>query len=112
MKYSFNGIGAVTATFGTATGADLEPGTPVKMSSGGTVAACSSGDDFIGAVLGCRGGCACVQIAGCIELACSGTAPAPGYVKLAADANGGVCSGEGRERLVLDCSDGIVTIML
>ena len=95
MKYSFNGIGAVTATFGTATGADLEPGTPVKMSSGGTVAACSSGDDFIGAVL-----------------ACSGTAPTPGYVKLTADANGGVCSGEGRERLVLDCSDGIVTIML
>ena len=61
---------------------------------------------------GCRGGCACVQIAGCIELACSGTAPTPGYVKLTADANGGVCSGEGRERLVLDCSDGIVTIML
>ena len=112
MKYSFDGIGSVTATFGTASGADIAPGTPVKISAAAEVAACASGEDFVGIVLSCRAGCACVQLAGCVTAACSGTLT-PGYAKLNADANGGITSGTaGRERLVLDVQTGSATIML
>jgi hypothetical protein len=111
MKYSFDGIGSVTATFGTADGADIAPGTPVKISAAAEVTACAASEDFIGIVLSCRAGCACVQLAGCVTVACSGSLT-PGYTKLAADGSAGITTGSGRDRLVLDVQTGSATIML
>jgi len=112
MNYCYNGIGEVTATFGVKDGASLPVGVPVKMTAYGEVAACENGEAFIGVVESCRGGCAAIQLRGCVEAVYSGEAPAAGYVKLVSDGAGGVCTGEGREYLVLSAANGAAEIML
>ncbi|MGI6028252.1 MAG: hypothetical protein ACOX81_02430 [Candidatus Heteroscillospira sp.] len=112
MNYSFKGIGELSATFGVKDGAELAAGTPVKLGTDGLVTACAKSEGFVGFVSACRSGCAAVQLRGAAEVSCSGTGIAPGYVKLVADGSGGICSGEGREYLVLAVDNGTAAIML
>ena len=112
MNYSYKGIGEITASFGVKDDAKLAAGTPVKLSGAGEVTACASGDVPVGIVSACRAGCAAVQLGGIAEVTCSGAAPAPGFVKLVADGNGGLCAGTGREYLVLAAENGNAVIML
>ena len=94
MNYSYKGIGEITASFGVKDDAKLAADVPV------------------GIVSACRAGCAAVQLGGIAEVTCSGAAPAPGFVKLVADGNGGLCAGTGREYLVLAAENGNAVIML
>ena len=112
MNYCYNGIGEISATFGLKDGASIPVGAPVKMTGYGEVAACENGDEFIGFVESCRGGCVAVQLCGCVEAVYSGAEPAAGYVKLVADGAGGICAGEGREYLVMAAANGAAEIML
>ncbi len=89
MGFSYQGIGEWCASF--ACGSVAE-GAVVKMNGNGTVAACGAGDAFCGVVraLAHDGNACSVQLGGMAKVAYSGSAPEAGFVKLAADANGGV----------------------
>lgn len=82
MSISFKGFNEQVITFNTA--AELEAGTLVKMSDSATVAPCSDGDVFIGAVVSSHGNIAAVQTGGYISLPYSGTAPALGITSISA----------------------------
>ena len=113
MSYSFEGFNEGVLTF--SCGGDIAAGTPVKISGNGEVSACSDGDRFCGVAVSCRNGSAGVVLSGAVTLACSGTAPTAGYVKLAADGSGKVKTASGgREYLALDVDStaGTVTIIL
>lgn len=110
MKLSYEGIGQWAATF--ACGKTAE-GEFVKISGGGTVAACGAGDDFCGMVLSVsRGGDACsVALGGMVTAGYTGSAPALGWSGLAADGAGGVKTSEtGREYLVVDVDTDAQTV--
>ena len=64
-KISFEGIGAVVATFAAADG--VKGGQVVKVSANGTVGPCSAGDKFCGVALEPRAGAAGVQVAGFVH---------------------------------------------
>ncbi|MBQ6539816.1 MAG: hypothetical protein IJL71_02160 [Oscillospiraceae bacterium] len=103
MSISFGGVGELCVTFKT-TGT-VTKGSPVKMSSNDTVAACSNGDRFIGIAVDVKSDGYCtVQVSGFTVMAYSGTAPTVGYAMLAADASGGVkaAASGGGEHLVLN----------
>ena len=87
MSISFEGVGQVCATF---LGGSLTEGQVVKMTSGGTVGACSAGDPFCGVALCCKDDACAVQVRGFVSVSYSGTAPTVGWNTLAADGNGGV----------------------
>ena len=90
MKVSYEGIGALYATF--SCGA-LTEGVPVRVSAAGSVSACSKGNEIAGvAAAVSRGKDACsVQLRGFVTLPYSGTtAPSLGYNALVADGDGGV----------------------
>ncbi|MBQ6264054.1 MAG: hypothetical protein IJK60_01230 [Clostridia bacterium] len=113
MAYSFEGFNEGVLTF--LCDDNIPSGAPVKMSGSETVEACGSGDCFCGVALTCRNGSAGVAVLGAVTLPYSGTAPSAGYVKLAADGEGGVtASDSGREYLALavDTAAGAVTIIL
>ena len=102
MKVAFEEIGRVAATFAAEAG---EAGQVCKMADNGKVAVCADGEAFIGLMEGIRNGFCGVQLHGFAEVAYTGTAPALGFAKLAADGNGGVkVSATGREYLVV-CVD-------
>ena len=88
MKVSYEGIGEVMATFQAATG--VAGGQVVKMSDSGKVAACSAGDRFCGVALTPVADYAAVQVSGFAEVRYTGTKPAVGFARLAADGAGGV----------------------
>ena len=107
MKASYEGIGALYATF--SCGA-LTEGVPVRVSAAGSVSACSKGNEIAGvAAAVSRGKDACsVQLRGFVTLPYSGTtAPSLGYNALVAD-------GDARQRLVVevDATAGKVTLLL
>ena len=109
MSVSFHGIGQVCATFL----GDGTEGQVVKMSSKGTVAACSAGESFCGVALCAKDDACAVQVAGFVTVPYSGTEPAPGYAALAADGSGGVKSVEsGREYLVADADTTAKTVTI
>ena len=116
MKVSYEGIGALYATFSCGV---LTEGAPVRVSAAGSVSACSKGNEIAGvAAAVSRGKDACsVQLRGFVTLPYSGTtAPSLGYNALEADGAGGVKVGESsaRERLVVevDATAGKVTFLL
>ena len=76
--------------------ADVTEGHVVQVSAAGTVAKCQDGGAFAGVVLHvARDKKACtVQLGGVATVKYSGGAPATGWTKLAADANGGVKTSE------------------
>lgn len=111
MKISFTGIGDQYVTFAAGTGA--EQGKPCKLSASGEAVPCAKNDVFCGVICDVRGGAAGVKLGGYVELPCSGTLPAPGYVKLDADGAGGVKKSDtGREYLVVLAEAGTVGFFL
>ena len=113
MSVSFEGVGQVCATF---LGGKLTEGQVVKMDGNGTVGACKADDLFCGVALCCKDDACTVQVGGFVTVAYSGTAPAAGWVELAADGKGGVktASGDGVSCLAADVNTTAktVTIML
>ncbi len=89
MKTSFNGLGQEYVTFQTAATA-ADEGKVCKAADGGSAEVCDAGDGFFGVLAGVRGGAACVQTKGYVELPYTGTAPTVGWCALAADGTGGV----------------------
>ena len=116
MKVSFEGIGENVITFYNDMLKPAELGNPVKMSANGEVSACSSADRFFGVCIDSDTDYAAVQTAGYIHVNYSGeTAPTVGFVKLAADGNGGVAvNSAGNELVVIDVdtANSIIGIML
>jgi len=115
VKVSFEGVGESVATFYNGSSAAASAGVPVKMSGNGEVSACSDGDRFFGVALSCDADFAAVQTAGYVELDYTGTAPAVGYAKLAANGSGGVKAAEtGGEFLIaeVDSTNKILGLML
>lgn len=88
MKVSFEGIGEMVATLPVS--GTVERGQTVKLTSQGAACACSAGNDFIGTAVSVRNGFAGVQVAGLVQVAYSGTAPACGWATLEANGSGGV----------------------
>lgn len=100
MKVSFEGIGELIATF---YNNGAENGYPVKLSAGGEVTSCASGERFMGIAVAPGGEYTGVVIGGCVTLPYSGAAPAVGHSKLSADGSGGVkADSAGTEYVVLD----------
>lgn len=113
MKVSFEGIGERVVTFyNTRTaGKAAEAGAPVAMSGSGEVCACAAGERFMGFALAADEDFAAVQTAGYVKAPYSGDAPAPGYVHLAAGADGTVTKNEaGGDYLVLDTDTAANTV--
>ncbi len=115
MKVSFEGIGESVVSFYNSATSAATAGAPVKISGNGEVSACADGNRFFGYALSCDTDFAAVQTAGYIELGYTGTAPAVGFVKLAANGTGGVKAAEtGGEFLVVnvDTANKILGLML
>lgn len=102
---SFEGIGMEVVTFQEK---EVTAGKLVALCENGTVENAGSGVAPAGLALNVRGGCAAVQVKGFAVLPYSGSAPALGWGKLAADGDGGVTIADsGRECLVVQVdSDG------
>lgn len=80
----------------------VENGALVSMIENNKVTKAADGDSFIGVAASCSGSAAAVTVKGYMEATYSGTAPALGFAKLVADANGGVkSSSEGRDVIVI-----------
>ncbi len=86
-KFSFEGIGAVAATF--SAGTDVKGGQVVKLTRSDTVGACEDGDRFCGLAMEPRRGGAAVQVKGFMEVKRTGPLSV-GWRTLAADGAGGV----------------------
>ncbi len=101
MNVEFTGYGENMATFVAANGL-TETGIPVKISADGTVAECNANEAFCGICQSVREGYAVVQLAGYVKVKTAAKL-IPGYVKLAAGANGTVVENTttGRELLVV-----------
>lgn len=116
MKVSFEGIGESVITFYNSESSAATAGVPVKMSANGEISACADGDRFLGVALDCNEDFAAVQTGGYIEVSYSGTAPAVGYVSLAADGTGKVKAAEsgGGQFLIVevDTTNKILGLML
>ena len=113
MAISFDAIGEKYVTF--AAGENAEAGKVCKVDAEQTVNACAQGDAFCGVIANVRGDAAAVIMGGYTEIVYSGSVPGYGYVKLAADANGGVKADDGgREYLVVhvDETNGMIGLFL
>lgn len=112
MKVSFEGIGESVVTFYNDGENTAVEGAPVAMSGNGTVSRSADGARFFGVALACEDGFAAVQTKGYVRLKYSGTAPAVGFGKLAADGTGGVKTdaGTGGEFLIVDVDAGDMTL--
>ena len=110
-KFSFEDIGAVTATFAADQG--VEGGQVVKVTANSTVGACADGDDFCGVALEPRKGAAAVQVKGFVTVSCTGSLTL-GWTTLAADGKGGVkaATSGGVTALVVSASGGSAVICL
>ena len=111
MNLSFQGFHENAATFA----GSVPAGQAVRLSASGTVAACANDAVFCGVSGGGSDGYVSVQLTGYVCLPYTGTAPAVGYGKLAADGNGGVKTGAaGRDYLILnvDTTRGMVGFLL
>lgn len=109
-RVSFEGIGAVVATFSTLDG--VKPGMVVKVSGSGEVGPTAAGERFFGVALNSRGGCAAVQMSGLAVVPASGAVVA-GWSKLSADGAGGVkTDANGTEFLVVAFDSGAGTAVV
>ncbi len=93
-KFSFEGIGAVAATFGAESG--VKGGRVVKLTGANTVGPCADGDKFCGLAMEPRRGGAAVQVKGFCTVPCTGSL-VPGWAQLVADGQGGVRAAAGAE---------------
>ena len=110
-KFSFEDIGAVTATFAADQG--VEGGQVVKVTANSTVGACADGDDFCGVALEPRKGAAAVQVKGFVTVSCTGSLTL-GWTAPAADGKGGgkAAASGGVTALVVSASGGSAVICL
>lgn len=109
MKVSFEGVGEQVLSFEKASG--TEKGVFVKVSANNTVAACAASDNFAGYCIDTADGFAVVKTHGYIEVGYTGTAPAVGFAKLAADVGGKVKKTDtGREYLVIKVDSTAATV--
>lgn len=110
-KFSFEDIGAVTATFAADQG--VEGGQVVKVTANSTVGACADGDDFCGVALEPRKGAAAVQVKGFVTVSCTGSLTL-GWTALAADGKGGVkaAASGGVTALVVSVGTGSAVVCL
>lgn len=110
-KFSFEDIGAVTATF--AAGEGVEGGQVVKVTANGAVGPCAEGDTFCGVALEPRKGAAAVQVKGFVTVSCTGDLTL-GWTALAADGMGGVkaSTSGGVTALVVSVGNGTAVICL
>jgi len=101
MSVKFNGLLETAATFSAAS--QITKGTPVSVSSNGTVAAAATSTAFCGVANHYAKGLQSVQIRGFVEVPYTATAPTVGYSFLAANGSGGVKvdATNGRAYLVL-----------
>ncbi len=104
-RFSFEGIGAVIATFAAEDG--VKGGEVVKLTGADTVGSCADGDRFCGLAMEPRRGGAAVQVKGFLEVKRTGALDL-GWNELAADGAGGVkaAAGNGVRALVVSVSDG------
>lgn len=112
-KISYDGIGAVVATFNVED--SVATGTVVKMAESCTVMSCEEGDPFMGVVFDCDAPLASIQVEGFVTVTCTGTDIPLGYCTLVCDGDGGVALGEdeGTLCMVVDNEDnGFVTLLL
>jgi len=86
-QFSFEGIGAVAATFSAGTG--VKGGQVVKLTQPDTVGACEDGDRFCGLAMEPRRGGAAVQMKGFMQVNRTGPLGV-GWHALVADGAGGV----------------------
>lgn len=109
-KCSFDGIGAVVATFVADEG--VKGGQVVKLTGNGQVGLCGDSDKFCGVALEPRAGIAGVQVKGFVTV--SGTGLSLGAAILAADGKGGVkTAAEGVSATVISVNeDGSAVICL
>ena len=99
-KVSFEDIGGVVATFAAQEGMSQEA-QMVKMTANGEVGPCADGDAFCGLALSGADSIVGVQMKGFAQVKTTGEVGL-GWVKLAADGNGGVkAATAGREYLVV-----------
>ena len=109
-KVSFEGIGAVVATFLAEDG--VTGGQVVKVSANGKVAPCTAGDSFCGVAMGPRKGAAAVQVKGFAKVPATGGL-ALGWTEVAADGAGGVkAASGGKAVLVVAAEEGIAVVCL
>ena len=103
MKVSFEGIGENIVTFYNSKTNPAAVGVPVKMSAACEAAKCGDGERFFGVAVAGDSEFAAVQTKGYVEMPYTGTVPAVGFGKLAADAAGGVKTADaGSEFLIVD----------
>ena len=103
MKGSFEGIGENIVTFYNSKTSGAAAGMPVKMSGPCEAAKCADGERFFGVAVAGDTEFAAVQVEGYVELPYSGTEPAVGFGKLAANGAGGIKTAEtGGEFLIID----------
>ena len=112
MNISYDGIGylAVTVPAGT-----CGAGQVCKLGSAGQADACVNGEQFAGVCDEVKKGMAAVQVSGFAKVKYTGSAPTPGFAKLAADGNGGVCVNSNAQTylvLCLDQAEGTITMKL
>lgn len=99
-KVSFEDIGGVVATFAAQEGMSQQAQV-VKITANGEVGPCADGESFCGVALAGAEQFAAVQVKGFVEVAAAGEIGL-GWVKLAADGNGGVKTADtGHEYLVV-----------
>lgn len=112
MSVSFKGFNENAATFKTTE--DIPTGKAVKISASDTVAPCADGENFCGFAVDGGGGYACVQLCGTVKTGYTGTAPALGFDRLAASADGVKTADNGREYLIfsVDADAETVTFLM
>ena len=110
MNISFDGINQEIVTF--LAKSDVVKGQPVKVSDNMTAAACADGNVFAGIAAGTADdGAAAVVIHGYVQVHYTGTAPALGYVTVAANGSGGVkAASAGRSVIVCDVDSKNATV--
>ena len=109
-KVSFEGIGAVVATFLAEDG--VMGGQAVKMSANGKVAPCAAGDSFCGVAMEPRKGAAAVQVKGFVKVPATGSL-ALGWTEVAANGTGGIkAASGGRAVLVVAAENGSAVVCL
>ena len=103
-KCSFDGIGAVVATFHADEG--VKGGQVVKLTGNGQVGPCGDSDTFCGVALEPRAGMAAVQVKGFVPVKTADTLTV-GWAALTGDGDGGVKKAEtgGVTVLVADVKD-------
>ncbi len=111
MNINFSGYNENVVTFEVAD-SDVVMGTPVKMSSSGTVSKCAEGESMIGVAVNVRNGYAAVQLTGYIEMP-TDDAFEVGFKKIAASNDNKVENSQtGREYLVVTAQNNLVGFIL